>query len=154
MMKVVVMGDETGGFQWMCAARIEELSVLLDEFIEWGQEKTGNRQAVLVVALALDELFMNSLCHGYRDNEENVIHVEASIQDSSIVLKYQDAAPLFDPTMIWEAEREHNQYNLEDRPIGGIGMKLVKALVDRAEYAKYNQKNSIVLHKVFRKASQ
>jgi phosphoserine phosphatase RsbU/P len=95
------------------------------------------------ILVGLDEILANILQHGYRGNGAGEILVRARRVDDAIELEIRDRAPAFNP--IEDAPRPAFHLPIEERPLGGIGVHLVRRLMDRVEYARENGENRIRL---------
>ena len=82
------------------------------------------------LSLAVYEAANNIVEHGYR-GEPGSIEVEAERNGDSLIVHLRDQAPEFDPTQVPTPDIT---LPLEKRPIGGLGVYLIKACVDRLDY--------------------
>ena len=78
------------------------------------------------VILAVDELATNSTQHGYQ-GRTGTIDVIVRRAGSDLVVVLRDRAPIFDPTTFPPPDLS---LTLEERPIGGVGLHLVRNMVD------------------------
>ena len=89
-------------------------------------------QARADLLLAVDEAVTNVVLHGYGGGRGPLaLCVDRDGADLRIVIR--DRAPLFDPS---EASRPQLDTELADRPIGGMGVFLVRQAADRLEHAQ------------------
>lgn len=100
------------------------------------------------IELALEELLVNTIQHGYRRDEGTVWITFTPIADG-IRLTYEDAAPAFNPCAIDDAalDRAHAGTDPERRPNGGLGRLLVARLCTTSSYTydSFRQRNVISL---------
>ncbi len=82
------------------------------------------------VVLAVDELATNIMMHGYR-GRPGPIEVVMRAAGSDLLVRLRDRAPQFDPTQVPPPDLSSP---LEDRPIGGVGLHLVRNMVDELHY--------------------
>lgn len=83
------------------------------------------------VILALDEAATNIIVHGYSGTPGNV-EMELSVEGRDLVARLLDRAPLHDPT---HAPEPDTNAPLEARPIGGLGLHLIRMNVDYLSHA-------------------
>src|SRR5690606_37818280 len=88
----------------------------------------------VVIAGGIDlreyEALSNILLHGYNDRPGPVtVCVEADGDD--ILVQLIDDAPLFDPTSVPPPDIN---LPLEDRPLGGLGVHMMRQLTDELRY--------------------
>ncbi len=102
------------------------------------------QRAVLLV----EELFANSVCHGYGGDSDQPIWLSVEADENGCRLVYEDCAPPYDP---FSAEEPDLHAALEDRPIGGLGIVLLNELSSTRNYERRGDRNVIDIH-VRRKA--
>ena len=93
--------------------------------------------------LALEELLVNVMTHAYGGQSGRAAHVEVRMPPEEIRIRIEDAGPPFNPL---EAPEPDLEAPLVDRPIGKLGLVLVKHLADRWEYAREGAANVHTLH--------
>ncbi|HOT94246.1 MAG TPA: ATP-binding protein [Methanoregulaceae archaeon] len=123
-------------------AAIDELPGLLDAFEGWLVEHAVPPEPRDDLLLALDEAFSNAVVHGYAGAPGEVA-VRARACPGGVELEVVDRAPAFDPFA--EAPLPDLDAPLEERPIGGLGVFLIRELMDRAEYRREQDRNVLIL---------
>ena len=98
------------------------------------------------VNLALEEALTNIITHGYDDGESHAIDVRLSSDPEWITLTIEDDARSFDPLGAQHVEPDVGA-SVEDRPIGGLGIFLLKKVMDHVEYRRHDGRNRLVLKK-------
>ena len=94
--------------------------------------------------LACDEVISNIILHGFDDDQSDKrIACEASMTDEVVAITFIDNGRPFDP--LSEAPTPDLESSLEDRAVGGLGVHLVKALVDRCSYDRSRGDNRLTL---------
>ena len=99
--------------------------------------------------LCLEELITNTIQHGLAGRSDGQIHVRISITDEWLEIILKDDAPAYDPFS--DASLPNTDLGVEARPIGGLGVHLVKSLMDDARAYYDGSGNLIVLLKTLRK---
>jgi serine/threonine-protein kinase RsbW len=89
-----------------------------------GEETTSD------LVQAVDELACNVIEHGY-ERRPGTIEVLAAHEDGAIVVRIRDAAAAFDPRGVPEPRLD---LPLEERPLGGMGIHLARALTDGIDH--------------------
>jgi len=110
-------------------------------------EKHGLPMKVIFhLNLVLDELVTNIISYGYTDFDEHPINVRVGIEDDVITIRIEDDA---EPFNILEAPEPEFDVPLEERvrPVGGMGVHLVKNMVNHIDYKREDGKNVLVLTK-------
>ncbi|MBR6855400.1 MAG: ATP-binding protein [Fibrobacter sp.] len=94
--------------------------------------------------LALEEAVSNVMLYAYPEGTEGQVEVEAAILDDRLEFKVSDSGVAFDPTV---ARAPDLAADLKDRPIGGLGIFLVKRIMDQVTYTRENGKNILSMTK-------
>jgi serine/threonine-protein kinase RsbW len=82
------------------------------------------------VLLAVDEAVTNVLVHGY-PGQAGMIEIELRRRGDSLVVCLRDQAVPFDPTLVPPPDLA---LPLEERPFGGMGIYLIRQLMDEMTY--------------------
>lgn len=91
--------------------------------------------------LAIDELVTNAISYGYPDGGPGTVAVEVGIESDRVVLVVRDDGIAFDP--LAQAPEPTLEGNVEDRPIGGLGLHLVEAMMDDVAYERRDGENRL-----------
>jgi len=103
------------------------------------------RDDALRLTLIVEELFSNTVRHGYgRDSDESV-RIALAVRDRRVAMLYEDRAPPFDPLARMSAPPESLADPVETRAVGGLGVHLLGQLVDDAHYAYEHGSNRLWL---------
>jgi anti-sigma regulatory factor (Ser/Thr protein kinase) len=95
--------------------------------------------------LALEEVVTNIITHGYTDDREHFIAVHLDLQPGEVKIDVEDDGRPFNPL---EAPAVDTTTSLGDRPIGGLGIHLVRKVTDDLEYKRLGDKNIFTLKKM------
>lgn len=118
---------------------------LLSEFVEKVAEELGlNVSDTMNINLALEEAVVNVMNYAYPQGVTGEILVEFTSDGQKLVCTIKDAGTPFDPT---QKEDPDTTLSAEERPIGGLGIFLVKQLMDEVHYAYTEGKNVLTLEK-------
>lgn len=92
--------------------------------------------AALRLALAIEELFTNTVGHGHGgDSKVAMIVVGLSVTATRVRLGYADAAPRFDPRPWLASPPVSLGAAAAARPVGGLGLHIIGRLASRFRYA-------------------
>ena len=123
-------------------SEIERLHQIADAFAEQNQ---FDQKVAFALNLVLEEIVTNIIKYGYQDQEQqNPIHIDLSVSNGELTIVVQDEGQAFDPTMQPEPNLD---LPVEQRPIGGLGIHLVRNFMDSLEYKRDGNKNVLVLKK-------
>ena len=122
---------------------LSELSRVAEEIELHGESRGWPMKWVLNLNLSLDELITNTVSYGYQDTDEHEIRVTLTEQTGSLVVVVEDDGMAFDPFTATPAP--DLEADVEDRPIGGLGVYFVKTLMDKVAYERVENCNRITL---------
>jgi len=97
----------------------------------------------LRLQLVVEELFTNTIMHGYGKECDEPIEIALDAAPGQVTVRYEDAAATYDPARTLAASREQVAVPLEQRPIGHLGVHLVAAIVDDMRYARVGPRNQL-----------
>ena len=95
--------------------------------------------------LAVEEAVVNIIDYAYPTNTVSDITVHASSDGHWLKFVIKDAGVPFDPT---EKEKADTSLSAEERPIGGLGILLVRELMDSINYERTDGMNVLTLKKI------
>ena len=117
----------------------------LGEFVEQVAEQLGyNMTDSMNMNLALEEAVVNVMNYAYPEGTIGDILIEAATTETQLVFTIKDSGTPFDPTQVKEPD---TTLSIEDRPIGGLGIFLVKQLMDSVTYNYTDGFNILTLKK-------
>ena len=93
--------------------------------------------------LALEEAVTNVIHHGYVDGQAHEFTVTLAADPAGrVTAVVSDDAPAFDPVARPPVDTSRP---LEERPIGGLGVHLIKNLMDSVRYERRDGRNILTL---------
>ncbi len=101
--------------------------------------------------VALDEVVSNIAKYGGGGGHTPSIAVDFQVKDGMLEVAVSDDGPAFNP--LAAADPKSIGLDVADRPIGGLGIYLVKQLMDELEYTRTRGRNRLVLRKVFKRGA-
>jgi anti-sigma regulatory factor (Ser/Thr protein kinase) len=90
----------------------------------------GESEAIADMVLAMNEATTNLVQHGYR-GDPGTIEIEVGYEGEALVVCLRDWSPPFDPAQV--ADRDVSA-PLEERPLGGLGITMMRQLTDGLIY--------------------
>lgn len=115
-----------------------------EQFMEFARENKMIQKVTTPVCMALDDLLANIISYGYADDSHHLITIKVSIVKDSVIIVITDDGLPFNPLTV---EAPDTDASLEEREIGGLGIFLVKNVIDETYYKRYVNKNVITLIK-------
>ena len=110
----------------------------------WLQARRASPAALFLVSLAIDELVTNCIKYGYDDADEHTIEITLSEVDETLTMVVADDGHAFNPL---DAPPPDLSLPIEDRPIGGLGIHLLRELADHLAYERRDGTNRLTLTK-------
>jgi anti-sigma regulatory factor (Ser/Thr protein kinase) len=94
--------------------------------------------------VGVDEAVSNAIAHGYPGDARGEIAVRIRRRPDSVVLEIEDDGAPFDPL---QAAPPDLTLPLDQRPVGGLGIHLIRNLMDEVSYMRQGGKNGLKLVK-------
>jgi len=123
-------------------SELARLARHVESFVEYhGLES----KLAFTMNLCFDELITNTIHYGFDDSEYHPIFVGMWLRETALEITICDGGRPYDPFR--EVEEPDLSLDIEDRPIGGLGVFFVKEFMDQVSYAHEGGKNLVVLRK-------
>ena len=120
-------------------SEIERLARIVHDF---GRRHQIEPQIIYTMKLALDEILTNIISYAYDDAKEHIIVIRLSLDQEKWTVEVEDDGRPFNPL---NAPEPDTKQLLGERPIGGLGIHLVRKLIDELEYRRQNDRNILVM---------
>jgi anti-anti-sigma factor len=131
-------------FRVAIAADLDEAARAIAAFADFVAAQgvaVGVRRSLCV---ALDELLANTVSYGLAGRDDGEVVMDVTINAPQLIITITDNGTAFDP---FAREAPDTTLSVEDRPIGGLGIHLVRRLVDEVHYRRDGDHNVVVLTK-------
>ena len=103
-------------------------------------------EARIDVDVAVDELLGNIIRYAYGSETGTVtVRVETQLEPKALILTFLDQGAPFDP--LAEERPDTTSLPAWERPMGGLGLYLVRSLVDEIAYARRDSRNVLTVRK-------
>ncbi len=113
------------------SADVTRLAALRRFIREQAQRLGADETATADMVQSVDEAAANIILHGYR-GEARPIEVTIAREEQCLIVQLHDQAPLFNPT---QAPEPDLTLPLHQRPLGKMGIHLIRTLMDEMRYA-------------------
>ena len=121
-----------------------EIRNLSNRFDIFAKDNKLSNKVIHDVQLALDEVVTNIVEYGYDDDDKHFIDIKFILNEQSLKIIVIDDA---NPYNILDKENPDTSLSFEDKPIGGLGIYLVKHLMTNIDYDYRDGKNHLLLTK-------
>jgi phosphoserine phosphatase RsbU/P len=132
------------GFEIDLKNHLSELSKVSQRLSEFGARHHLGPKVVHDVSLALEEILTNVISYGYDDSEEHQILVRLSLEGGNFTAEVEDDGRPFNPLAVAEPDITKP---VDERAVGGLGIHLVRKLMDGVEYKRQGDKNILTIKK-------
>ncbi len=123
------------------AAQLPALTQFLRQF--WSDARLPPAQA-LPFELALEEVFMNVVLHGSPAGTAPRVEVSLRLSDAGLTMTVEDDGPRFDPLTVQPPDITAN---LAERRVGGLGVFLMRQMMDAVSYQRVGSRNQLRMTK-------
>ena len=124
--------------------RLEELDRLAACVEDFAREQEWPNDLTFQVNLVLEELWLNVVNYGH-ENGDHVVMIELTSEAESLTIEMTDDGKAFNP--LENAPVPDVTAALGDRSIGGLGVHLVRTMMDELRYSREGGKNHLTLVK-------
>ncbi len=124
--------------------KIEELNNVV-AFLEVLEEEWEISPAhTTSINLVLEEALTNIIFYAFKKGVESEILVDLIMEGTLITIIITDEGRPYDPTQKTDPDID---LSAEDRPIGGLGIFLIKQIMDEISYKRIGSKNQFTMVK-------
>ena len=138
-----------GNPQLIVPADRGEFTVLQQWLLSIAAELDMQERIRKQLMICCDEIFTNIASYAYTDGNGSVtVTVEFVSETKSLRIIFSDSGTAFNPLEISEPDTSSA---LSERKVGGLGMFMVKKMMDSVEYCRQDGKNILTLTKCLEK---
>lgn len=133
MIKEITIGNKP--------AELRRVASFVDEL---GDEFALDGELLMNLNLVLEEMVTNIINYAYPQPTEDAIELKAESDGKEIVLTLADRGVAFDPTMRGDLNTDVNP---AEREIGGMGIFMVKNIMNQVTYQRLDGRNLVTMVK-------
>jgi anti-sigma regulatory factor (Ser/Thr protein kinase) len=125
-------------------AKLENLGTMIEAIVGFAKLQKFDAEKLNAIQLAAEEILVNVIHYAYPGGQGDIEIMCRNTKEGEIIIQIMDWGIAFDPMA-----KEDPDINLplEERQIGGLGIFLVKKLMDQVKYHRENGKNILTLIK-------
>lgn len=125
--------------------QLEEVTRVASFIEELGEELHLSLSVVNAIQLAIEEAVVNVINYSYAPGQTAVSTLKVSTNGSELVFTLTDSGQPFNPLT---KEEPDLTASVQERPVGGLGILLVKKLMDNVTYKYKEGNNNLILTKM------
>ena len=122
-------------------SQIPKLAAFIDEV---AKEAKMDQTRTMSLNLAMEEAVSNIILYAYPEGTEGQVEVKVVIKEDRLDFTLTDSGVPFDPTL---AHMPDLTLDASERPIGGLGIYLVRTIMDSVTYERLDGKNVLSMTK-------
>ena len=124
--------------------RLQEVAVLFERLEAFHRRCGVSDDDAYVLTLVMEEVFTNIVRHGYPGEGGHRIAIRLELAGGVVHIMVEDDAQSFDPVLAPLADLDAP---LEERHVGGLGVHLIRTLMDEVAYRRAAGRNVLTLRK-------
>ncbi len=142
MLHLIRKKKAEGRYQIEIVNELSEIEHVNTFFEEIAKMHLISSERLTKVQICLDETLSNIIRYGYNGAKGKTIKVECLIEEDEIRIRIQDDGKPFNPL---KRQTPDVTLSAKDRKIGGLGIFLVKEIMDKVDYIYEKQQNSLTM---------
>ena len=124
--------------------KMSEISHVKQHFNAFADQNSLARQVRRKVNVVFDELLNNIISYAYRDSSQHHIKITVELIRDFLSVTISDDGLPFNPL---DVDRPDTEISIDDRQVGGLGIHVVRNVMDRIAYQRHANKNVLTLVK-------
>ncbi len=131
-------------YQRTITNELHSLETLMNGITNFLEDNGVDAQTVYRINLAMEEFITNIIKYGYADYDSHNIQVAIEVLPGEVVAVVEDFGRAFNPL---EQESKVPEESLEKQEVGGLGLHLIKKMLDGIDYRREGNKNILEIRK-------
>lgn len=123
---------------------LNELSILANFIEELCTELDLPAETAMNINLALEEAVANIIMYAYPSREQQTILLKVTHSNNQLIFLLTDKGSSFDPTQVEDTDLS---LSIEERPIGGLGIFLIRSIMNEVSYQRLDKENQLTMKK-------
>lgn len=134
----------THKYSFELKSNLSELDTLCQHLNKFGHVAGLSEACITDINICLDELFTNIISYGFLDDLEHIVSFTINMDNKVLIFNIEDEGIPFDPL---EKKDPEPLTDLIDAKIGGLGIHIVRKLMDDICYEREQDKNKLTVKK-------
>ena len=124
--------------------KVAEMALVETQFETFSKQQNIPDEARQKVSIVLDELLNNIISYAYQDEKEHIINIQFVLAGNRLSITIRDDGIPFNP---FGLEPPAINLTIGERDVGGLGIHLVRSMMDEFMYLRQIGKNVVTLAK-------
>ena len=124
--------------------RLDEIAGVTERIEAFGAMHGLTAEDLFKLTLALDEVVTNIISYAYDDANDHQIEIRMDLNGTSVTVRVEDDGRAYNPL---DAPKPELGADIEDRSIGGLGVHIVRSIMDELEYRREGGRNILIMRK-------
>lgn len=138
------MAKSTTTYSISVQASTEHLAEVRNFVAKYAKEFGFGKQQVADIRLAVDEAYTNIIKHAYNNDDKKTVDIELGYNSNKFWISLLDTGDAFDPS---DYSKPDVRQKIKEKKRGGVGVYLIRKLMDDVEYNKQGAVNEIRMTK-------
>lgn len=136
--------EDSKDFTWLYfPAERDKMEQALEELSARLADQENDPGLSSKIRLILEEIMLNIINHAYKGNITGPVHIGWKVNsDGSRTVRFIDSGEEFNPL---QKEPPDIEAGIEDRPIGGLGIHLVRQISRETDYRRIGNENILTV---------
>lgn len=126
------------------ANNVDEVSYLAEFIEDLCSELNLSEENTMNINLALEEAVVNVIMYAYPSDERHEMLLKVTSNPNQLIFLLTDNGVSFDPTQV---EDVNTMLPIEERPVGGLGIFLIRSIMNEVSYQRLEGKNLLTMKK-------
>lgn len=137
--------EENGERKIRISAKLENIDPLVEKIVENVRNKKVDKKVKYQIMLACEEALVNIVQYAYPDMDGNIkVVIKEPLDSDKIIIKIMDNGIPFNPLSVPDPDLN---MPLEIRDVGGLGIFLMKEIMDDVRYERKGEENILTFEK-------
>lgn len=138
------MSKSTTTYSISVQASTKHLAKVRDFVAKHATEFGFKKQDVADIRLAVDEAYTNIIKHAYKNDDHKSVDIELGYNSNEFWISLLDTGDAFDPS---NYSKPDVRKKIKEKKRGGVGVYLIRKLMDDVEYHTQGSVNEIRMTK-------
>jgi len=125
------------------AASHEQLQLTERDIDALAERQRWPEDLLFKIKLVIEEVGLNIIDYGYERDDSKEIEIRFHCGEDALTIDIIDEARAYDP--LTEPPEPDTSAGIEERAVGGLGLHLVKEMMDEVCYAREGNRNRLTL---------